>query len=915
MNKITFKITVFFSILLTALSIAQVSPKKGVTPPANFKQFHQVIQSEYSKGYYAEKFRERKEIREQISNRLLPESALATDTVFALTLMGQYTDLAGFYTQPQFQAQLYDGPNPTGTVTDYYSEISYNQLFFTGDAKGWYNLPGDISSYSPGGSGGGPKFVTELIAVADPTLNFADYIQYYDAQNRPHIGFLAVVHAGSGAEAGAYNIWSHRWNFTVYSGGAITTNDVDPVSGFNVIIDGPYAIMPERSGGSNTSGPIIEIGVFAHEFGHIFGLPDLYDTDNSSEGLGNWCLMAGGSWGGDGSSPETPVHMSAWCKIQLGWLTPINFISYQDSLLVPNVEENQIVYRMWRDGTISSQYFLIENRQKIGFDSKLFDSGFLIFHVDDAVGSNQNEDHYKVDLEQADGLRNLNLGQNRGDYGDPFPGASQNNRFDWDTNPNSKDYSLQNTFVSIRDIHKDGNIMVGNFEVGLRAGAYAFADPISINFGEVEVGTNSIIKSVIVANYGDLDLVITNIPSSMGNFNLESIISFPITLTTFDSLTLDFRFTPGTLGNFEGVYPVLSNDPTFLGFNFSGSSYINYPALDKTFYASSGAQNNGEILTVDQITGMGTLLGPSTFDGVKSISIDPTSGAIYGLVSNLIDAEIVKVNSGGGDSHLLFTLNLQQMAGIAFDTAGILHGISRSGMLYTINLEDGTYNLVIDAISTYTGIAFNSLTNELWASSANIVGPNSDVIFKVNLSTGDTIIVGHTGLGKRTNALTFDEDGNLYGIVGSESEPNEFISINIVNGVGTIIGSVGFNDIQGLAYAETGVTSVEGDNNFDNIPMEYVLKQNYPNPFNPSTMIDFSLPAEANVKLVIFNILGQEVIRLADGQMRAGNHSVIWNSNDAAGNQLTSGIYLYKLTASGNNGSEFQETKKMILIR
>jgi hypothetical protein len=55
-----------------------------------------------------------------------------------------------------------------------------------------------------------------------------------------------VVHAGAGAEAGANNIWSHRWNFTVYSGGPITTNDIDPVSGFNVIIDGPYAIMPER---------------------------------------------------------------------------------------------------------------------------------------------------------------------------------------------------------------------------------------------------------------------------------------------------------------------------------------------------------------------------------------------------------------------------------------------------------------------------------------------------------------------------------------------------------------------------------------------------------------------------------------------------------------------------------------------
>ena len=482
--------------------------------------------------------------------------------------------------------------------------------------------------------------------------------------------------------------------------------------------------MPEREGASNNSGPIKTIGVFAHEFGHIFGIPDLYDTDGSSEGLGNWCLMAGGAWGGNGSSPETPVHMSAWVKKELGWVTPINITSYEDALAVPNVEENPIIYRMWRDGTTTYQYFLIENRQKIGFDVNIYDSGFLIFHVDDLQSGNQNEEHYKVDLEQADGFRNLNNGQNRGDGGDPFPGFSQNTRFDWNTNPNSKDYSLQNTVVSIRNIYEVGNSMVGDFEVGPRSGVYAFGDPITVDFGEVEVGTNSFIKTVTLANYGAQDLVITNIPSSTGNFNLESTITFPVTLSTFDSLTLDFRFSPSTLGNFSEVYPVSSNDPTFSGYTLLGSSYINYPALAKTFYASSGDQNNGEILTIDPVTGTGALLGPSSFEGVKSISIHPTTGSIYGLVSRTIDADIVKVNSVEGDSHLLFTLDLQQMAGIAFDTAGILYGMSRSGMLYIIDLDYGTYSLVVDAISTYSGIAINPLSNELWASSASIVGPN-----------------------------------------------------------------------------------------------------------------------------------------------------------------------------------------------
>ncbi|MCW8803579.1 MAG: T9SS type A sorting domain-containing protein, partial [Ignavibacteriaceae bacterium] len=105
------------------------------------------------------------------------------------------------------------------------------------------------------------------------------------------------------------------------------------------------------------------------------------------------------------------------------------------------------------------------------------------------------------------------------------------------------------------------------------------------------------------------------------------------------------------------------------------------------------------------------------------------------------------------------------------------------------------------------------------------------------------------------------------------------------------------------------------DSNTGSIPSDYSLKQNYPNPFNPKTRIDFSLPVESNVKLVIYNILGQEVIRLIANQMTAGNHTVVWNASDASGSKLTSGIYLYKLTASGINGNEFQEIKKMILMK
>lgn len=919
MNKNIFSAALILSILFFTNSIAQVSPQKGVTVPSHVKEFQKMIQKEYSKGFYAEKFQERKLLREKVAQGLLPESTLATDTVNALTLLGQYTNLSGYFTQQEFQSKLYDGPNPTGTITDFYQEISYDQLLFTGDAKGWYTLPRTLEDYVGSNNGlginGGPRFVWELLQAADPTLNFADYIQYYDGSGKPHIGFIAIVHSGAGAEAGASNIWSHRWNFKNYSNQAFTTNDIDPASGKNVIVDGDYAIMPERNGGNNSSGSLIEIGVFAHEYGHIFGLPDLYDTDYSSEGVGNWCLMAGGAWGGNGSSPQTPSQMSAWCKIKLGWITPINFTSYQDSLSVPNVEQNPVVYRMWRNSAITNQYFLVENRQKIGFDINLPNSGFLIYHVDESQNNNQNENRYLVDLEQADGLRNLNNNQNRGDAGDPFPGSTNNKSFDWNTNPNSKDYALQNTFVSVRNIHKNGNVMIGDFAIGLRPGVFAFVNSDLIDFGAVEEGTNSNIKTVSIANYGTQNLIINDIPSSFGDFDFVSSFSFPVTIPSLDSVILEFQFSPSSTGIFNEVYPVNSNDTEFSGINVTGTSYAISTITEKTIYASSGVQNSGNLLTVNSNTGAGTVIGPTLFDEVKSVSINPLDGKLYGIISETAFAKLLKLNAATGNAYHMFTFNIPSMTSIAFDTAGVLYGITRTGDLYTLDITNGSSTFLVNATGSYLGITFNPVTNELWATSRAPNLPNKDAIFKVNISTGDTTIVGHTGLGKQTNDIVFDENNNLYGVIGSASELNDIISINTSTGAGSVIGSVGMKHILSLAYLDQFTTDIDENQNNEILPADFVLSQNYPNPFNPSTTINFSLPVESDVKLVIYNILGQELITLLDEQMTAGNHSVNWNAMNNGRKHLTSGIYFYKITANGVNGQKFQDIKKMILIK
>jgi len=94
------------------------------------------------------------------------------------------------------------------------------------------------------------------------------------------------------------------------------------------------------------------------------------------------------------------------------------------------------------------------------------------------------------------------------------------------------------------------------------------------------------------------------------------------------------------------------------------------------------------------------------------------------------------------------------------------------------------------------------------------------------------------------------------------------------------------------------------------VPQEFILEQNYPNPFNPSTVIRYGLPSTGRISIAIFDILGKEVIRLVDDVQSAGFHEVTWNGTRADGTQVSSGIYLYRLTAG-----EFASTKKLVLMK
>jgi M6 family metalloprotease-like protein len=372
-------------------------------------------------------------------------------------------------------AESYFGPGE-GTITDYYDEVSGGRVELLGEVLEWVRAPRPDTAYTVGesgipgppfpglGGGGAWNFVYELLERLPPT----DWGRYDNdgpdgipnsGDDDGFVDVLAVIHPTKGAECGGIDgpdrIWSHRWALSQPLGVAFTTSTASANGGFIRIDD--YTIQPAVACGG---GQLSEIGVFTHELGHAFGLPDLYDTDGGHSGVGSWDLMSAGSWGCDDRSPEQPCHMGAWSKAALGWVDVVQLPADTDQGVVTlaPVEQGGPVYRIdARDG--SGEYYLLENRQRIGYDGSLRAAGLLVWQVDAGLvsrtwGSNRVNAgaHMGVWLRQADGLDDLGLGRGRGDDGDPYPGRTGNTAFHAVSEPSSYSFAGDWSGLTIADI-------------------------------------------------------------------------------------------------------------------------------------------------------------------------------------------------------------------------------------------------------------------------------------------------------------------------------------------------------------------------------------------------------------------------------------------------------------------------------
>src|SRR5207253_614039 len=123
-------------------------------------------------------------------------------------------------------------------------------------------------------------------------------------------------------------------------------------------------------------------------------------------------------------------------------------------IAIDSVQGGKTIHRLWKDGMTTPEYFLLENRQRTGFDRALPGDGLLIWHIDESRENNEDPTHYKVALMQADGSGDLEAARNQGDANDPF--RLQAARFDGTSNPSSRSYSGLPTSVAVTTLSPSG---------------------------------------------------------------------------------------------------------------------------------------------------------------------------------------------------------------------------------------------------------------------------------------------------------------------------------------------------------------------------------------------------------------------------------------------------------------------------
>ncbi|MDR2824682.1 MAG: M6 family metalloprotease domain-containing protein, partial [Prevotellaceae bacterium] len=347
-----------------------------------------------------------------------------------------------------------------GSVRDYFIDNSFGTFQPQFDVYGPYNLPDTMGYYGRNMQGStGYDQNPDIMVQQACALAYANGVNFsqYDSNGDGVVDQVFVYYAGNNeAEGGPANtIWPHRHQVYYYVG-----------SGANRMLISDYACSSELRSTGTTSNFMCGIGTFTHEFGHILGLPDFYATNNAMHHtLNYWDIMDIGCYLNNGF---TPAAYSSYERFFLGWLTPRVLDAPENAQLNPlNTSNEALMVTATNTSNLNGTnpnprlFYMLENRQKTGWDSFLPGHGLLLTKINYNAGKwannsvNNTSSSMGVDIIEADGLANDNPNTLSGD---PFPGTT-----------NVRAYNIvfdDVTTRSLSEINETNNIITFKFMGG-----------------------------------------------------------------------------------------------------------------------------------------------------------------------------------------------------------------------------------------------------------------------------------------------------------------------------------------------------------------------------------------------------------------------------------------------------------------
>lgn len=337
----------------------------------------------------------------------------------------------------------------TGSVYDYFDDNSGGKFKPTFDVFGPVKI--DKTCTSPRGTSAASSIIQASIAAADELVNFSDY----DTDEDGTVDMIYFIFAGAGSNFSGNNsnfIWPHA---------SSTYGTRDGVK------LGRYACSTELYGYLSAK-TIDGIGTIVHEFSHVLGVADLYDTDYAGSGgqsndPGNWSVMAAGSYN---NSARTPVAYSAYERYANGFDIP-EAITEPGTYTLPYVGNSGKSYRI--NSPIAREYYILENRQKNKWDAYLPGNGMLAFRVDSTDNVvwaynrvNADPTHNYYELLRA--FPQMSAGSSYDSAGDPFPGQYRIKKISsfktWDGTP------MPHTVTSISEVTGENSLKDVTFKLG-----------------------------------------------------------------------------------------------------------------------------------------------------------------------------------------------------------------------------------------------------------------------------------------------------------------------------------------------------------------------------------------------------------------------------------------------------------------